>query len=280
MDPAHTSGDPELGTTVEAAGVRTNIHDRGNGETVVLIHGSGPGVTAWANWRLTIPALERQFRVVAPDIVGFGFTERPAGVTYDLTTWCGHLEGVLDALGLDEVSLVGNSFGGALALAFTVAHPDRVRRLVLMGSVGIRFPITPALDEVWGYEPSLEAMRRLLDLFAYDRSLVTDELAEMRYRASLRPGVQEAYRQMFPPPRQRWVDALATSEEAIATLAQPTLVIHGREDRVIPPACSWRLFELIPRAELHMFGRCGHWTQIEHADRFNRLVADFLAVRD
>jgi pimeloyl-ACP methyl ester carboxylesterase len=271
-----TTSDPELGRWVDAGGIRTNVHDRGRGDPVVLLHGSGPGVSAWANWRLTIPALERHFRVVAPDIVGFGFTERPTGVTYDLATWRRHLGAVLDALGLDRVHLVGNSFGGALALAFAIDQPERVDRLVLMGSVGLRFPITPGLDEVWGYEPSVEAMRRLLDLFAYDRSLVTDELAELRYRASIRPGAHEAYRQMFPAPRQRWVDALASPEEAIAGLAQPTLVIHGREDRVIPPTCSQRLFGLIPRAELHMFGRCGHWTQIEHADRFNRLVADFL----
>lgn len=272
-----TAQDPEIGTWVDAGGIRTNVHDRGAGEPVVLLHGSGPGVSAWANWRLTIPALEPRFRVIAPDIVGFGFTERPAGITYDLATWRRHLAGLLDALGLGTVSLVGNSFGGALALSFAIAQPERVRRLVLMGSVGLRFPITEALDLVWGYEPSIDNMRRLLDIFVYNRDLVSDDLAELRYRASARPGVQEAYRQMFPAPRQRWVDALASPEEAIASLPQPTLVVHGREDRVIPPTCSQRLFGLIPRAELHMFGRCGHWTQIEHADRFNRLVADFLS---
>lgn len=272
-----TTENPEIGITVDAGGIRTNVHDRGSGPNVVLLHGSGPGVSAWANWRLTIPALERQFRVIAPDIVGFGFTERPAGITWNLSTWCRHLHALLDALDVAQADLVGNSFGGALALAFTIAHPDRVRRLVLMGSVGIRFTITPALDEVWGYRPSVEAMKRLLELFVYDQSLATSDLAELRYRASLRPGAQEAYEQMFPAPRQRWVDALASPEHEIAALNQPALVIHGREDRVIPPSCSQRLFALIPRAELHMFGRCGHWTQIEHADRFNRIVGDFLA---
>lgn len=272
-----TGQDPEIGTWIDAGGIRTNVHDRGTGEPVVLLHGSGPGVSAWANWRLTLPALEPRFRVIAPDIVGFGFTERPAGITYDLGTWRRHLTDLLDAFGLASVSLVGNSFGGALALSFAIAQPERVRRLVLMGSVGLRFPITEELDLVWGYEPSIDNMRRLLDIFVHNRELVSDDLAELRYRASVRPGVQEAYRQMFPAPRQRWVDALASPEEAIASLPQPTLVVHGREDRVIPPTCSQRLFGLIPQAELHMFGRCGHWTQIEHADRFNRLVVDFLS---
>ncbi|HYH20604.1 MAG TPA: alpha/beta hydrolase [Azospirillum sp.] len=268
---------PEIGRTVTAAGLATNLHDAGSGDSVVLIHGSGPGVSAWANWRLTIPHLAQRFRVVAPDMAGFGFTERRPDASYGLDGWVEHAIGVLDALGLERVHLVGNSFGGALALALTIRHPARVRRLVLMGSVGVPFPITPGLDTVWGYEPSIEAMRGLLDLFAYDRTLVNDELAELRYRASVRPGFQESFSAMFPAPRQRWVDAMASAEDDIRRITQPTLIVHGREDKVIPPATSQRLFELIPDAQLHMFGRCGHWTQIEHARRFNALVTDFFA---
>jgi 2-hydroxymuconate-semialdehyde hydrolase len=119
-------------------------------------------------------------------------------------------------------------------------------------------------------------MRQMLDIFAFDRSLVNDELAELRYRASTQPGVQEAYASMFPAPRQRWVDAMATDESRLAALRQPTLIVHGREDRIIPLESSLRLLQIIPRARLHVFGQCGHWTQIEHAAEFNRLIADFL----
>jgi 2-hydroxymuconate-semialdehyde hydrolase len=119
-------------------------------------------------------------------------------------------------------------------------------------------------------------MRKLLDIFAYDRTLVNDELAELRYKASIRPGFQESFSSMFPAPRQAGIDALASDESEIAKLVQPALLIHGREDKVIPAEASRRLFELLPNAELHMFGKCGHWTQIEHTERFNMLVADFL----
>ena len=108
---------PEIGASLDAAGISTNIHIRGQGPPLLLLHGSGPGVSAWANWRLSIPALEGHFRVLAPDIVGFGYTERPVGITYDLATWRRHLEGVVDAAGLVEFSIVGNFIGGALALA-------------------------------------------------------------------------------------------------------------------------------------------------------------------
>ena len=267
---------PELGSVIRAGRIDTNVHDVGEGQPVLMIHGSGPGVSAWANWRLSMGPLSRTKRVIAPDMVGFGFTERPPGITYGKSVWLQQLADLLDALQIQKTDIVGNSFGGGLAIAFAIRYPERVRRMVLMGSVGLSFPITAGLDSVWGYEPSLENMRRLLDIFAYDRDLVSDELAELRYKASIRPGFQESFSAMFPAPRQKGVELLASDEAAIAKLTHPSLIIHGREDKVIPPDVSRRLFELLPNAELHMFGKCGHWTQIEHAERFNMLVADFL----
>lgn len=268
---------PEIGQSVKTGLFHTNLHDVGSGSPVVLVHGSGPGVSAWANWRLAIPVLSRRFRVIAPDIVGFGFTERPEGIRYTLDTWVEHAISVLDALGLERVDLVGNSFGGALSLAVAIRHPRRVRRLVLMGAAGTSFQLTPALDEAWGYRPSIVNMRRLLDTFAYDRSLVSDELAELRYHAASRPGIQEAYEAMFPAPRQRWIESLAAPQDKVRALPHETLILHGREDQVLPLSSSQKLFEMIERSQLHVFGRCGHWTQIEHADRFNQLVDNFLS---
>ena len=267
---------PEIARSVQAAGITTNYHDVGDGFPALFIHGSGPGVSAWANWRLVMPALSERLRVIAPDMAGFGFSERPAGIRYDLDTWVAQAIGLLDALGLEQADVVGNSFGGALALAMAIRHPQRVRRLVLMGSVGVPFDITEGLDAVWGYTPSFENMRRIMDYFAWDRSLVNDELAELRYRASIRPGFQETFGAMFPAPRQRWVDALASREEDILALPHETLIVHGRDDRVIPLLTSLTLAEWIDRSQLHVYGRCGHWTQIEHAARFAKLVGDFL----
>lgn len=275
--PSAPAANPEIGETVDVDGIRTNYHDEGSGAPVVLVHGSGPGVSAWANWRLTLPSLSPRFRVLAPDVLGFGHTDRPASTVYDLDTWTAHLVGFLDALELPRVSIVGNSFGGALALSLATRHPDRVDRLVLMGTAGVPFDLTPGLDAVWGFEPSMPAMRDLLDVFAHDRTLVTDELARLRLDAATRPGVHEAYRSMFPAPRQAGVDGLVVDEALLRRLPHRTLVVHGRDDRVIPLATSLRLVELIDDAQLHVFGRCGHWVQIEQADEFTRLVANFLA---
>ena len=267
---------PEVGRFVEAGGVRTNYHEAGSGAPVILIHGSGPGVSAWANWRLTLPALAERLHAYAYDQVGFGYTALPAAPRYGLEGWVAHLLAFMRAVGIERAHLVGNSMGASVALATAVTHPEVVDRLVVMGATGVRFPLTPELDAVWGYTPSLDNMRRLLDIFAYDRALVTDELAELRYRASVRPGMQEALASMFPAPRQQGVDALAAYEERLGEIQAPTLVIHGREDRVIPLATGLRLLELIDNAQLHVFPHCGHWTQIEHTAAFNRLVRDFL----
>jgi pimeloyl-ACP methyl ester carboxylesterase len=272
-----TGENPEIGATADANGIKTNYLEAGTGDPVVLIHGSGPGVTSYANWRLVLPALAENFRVVAPDMVGFGFSERPANIEYGVQTWADQVVGLMDTLELPKAHLVGNSFGGAIALRIATQHPDRVGKLVLMGSMGVPFPITEGLERVWGYEPSFENMRKVLDVFAYSRDLVNDELAEVRYRGSIQPGFQESFAAMFPAPRQRWVEAMCTPEDDIRRLPHRTLIVHGREDQVIPVQTSLRLMELIDNADLSVFSHCGHWSMIERTEDFNRNVSEFFS---
>jgi pimeloyl-ACP methyl ester carboxylesterase len=277
MEQSMTTGEnPEIGATADANGIKTNYLEAGKGDPVVLIHGSGPGVTSYANWRLVLPALAENFRVLAPDMVGFGFSERPANIEYGLQTWADQVVGLMDTLDLPKAHLIGNSFGGAIALRVAAQHPDRVGKLVLMGSMGVPFPITEGLDRVWGYEPSFENMRKVLDVFAYSRDLVNDELAEVRYRGSIQPGFQESFAAMFPAPRQRWVEAMCTPDDDIRRLPHRTLIVHGREDQVIPVQTSLRLMELIDNADLSVFSHCGHWSMIERTEDFNRSVSEFL----
>lgn len=272
-----SDSNPEIGLNIIAAGLRTNFHDSGgDGPPLLLIHGSGAGVSAWANWRVTIPALSPQHRVIAPDMVGFGFTERPKEYQYTMENWITHAIAVMDTLGLEKFSLIGNSFGGALALGIAIRYPERVEKLILMGSVGVPFELTEGLDKVWGYTPSLENMKEVMTFFAYNQSLMTDELAEVRYRASIQAGFQESFARMFPAPRQQWIDAMTFSDDEIQSITCPTLITHGREDLVIPAANAHHLFSLIENSQLHLFGKCGHWAQIEHADTFNKLVSSFL----
>jgi pimeloyl-ACP methyl ester carboxylesterase len=235
-------------------------------------------VTAWANWRLTLPHLaESGFHVFAFDLVGFGYTAHQAGVHYGMKQWLDHLIAFIeDVVPGKKANVVGNSLGGALTIALAARRPDLLERMVLMGSAGLSFPLTKGLDLVWGYEPSEGAMRSLIvDYFAYDGSFVTDDLVKARYQASIQPGFQEQYASLFPAPRQRWIESIATPEDEIKAIRIPALLFHGREDKVIPLEVSYRLLSLISDAQLHVFGRCGHWTQVERAADFNALVAHF-----
>lgn len=270
------ANDPEIGLRLEHGPFTTNYHDVGEGPPVLLIHGSGPGVTAFANWRLVMPQLAKSHRVIAPDVVGFGYTSHADGGPPDREQWVEQLTSLLDSLGIDTVSLVGNSFGGALSLWFATAHPERVERIVLMGSVGAPFELTKGLDKVWGYEPSVEAMEELLTYFVHDRSLLPAELGEMRFRASDKPGAQERWSSLFPAPRQRWIDAFTVDREQLAALTNPVLLVHGRDDQVIPLDTSLYLLDAIDDATLHVYPHTGHWVQIERAADFAGLVERFL----
>jgi pimeloyl-ACP methyl ester carboxylesterase len=274
QDPADRN--PAIGQDVEANGIRTNYLEAGSGDThVVLVHGSGPGVTSYANWRGVLPALGEHFHVVAPDMVGFGYSDRPEGVQYSLDTWADQTLGVMDALGIEKAHLVGNSFGGGIALRLATRNPDRVNKLVLMGSMGVDFELTEGLDAVWGYDGTLDGMKKVMGYFAYDKSLTSGDLAQARYEGATQPGFQEAFSSMFPAPRQRWVDSMAVPDKEISALPHRTLIVHGREDKVIPLSNSYKLEELLDNADLAVFSHCGHWSMIERRDDFNRLVRDF-----
>ncbi|MEH7482435.1 alpha/beta hydrolase [Neobacillus drentensis] len=268
----------EKGKFINAGGIQTHYHESGEGEPVLLIHGSGPGVSAWANWRLVFPILSKQYKLYAPDVVGFGYTERSENIQYSVDVWVEHMISFIETMNLEKISIIGNSMGGALALHIANRRPDLVKKLILMGSVGIEFPISKELDAVWGYMPSIENMRKLISTFSYDQSAArNDDLVELRYQASMEEGFQEAFSAMFPAPRQRQVNDLALTEGQLREITVPVLLIHGREDRIIPlEKTSWKMSQLIPKAELHVFSECGHWTQIEKTQPFVNQVVDFL----
>jgi len=269
---ADSAGDGRA-SMVDAFDIQTNYHDRGAGAPVLLLHGSGPGVSAWTNWKRVIPALSDRFRVIAPDMAGFGYTERRADLQYDIKLWVKHLIGILDALGLEKVSLVGNSFGGSLALAAAARFADRFDRLVLMGAPCDKFMMTPGLRAGWDYTPGRENMRATMAHFPYDPAFITDELVEDRYQASLIPGAQEGLRKLLAKPNEEGDTPLSgMPESVVANIAHPTLVLHGREDRVIPVEMGLRLGRAMPNAQFHMFGRCGHWVQAERFDDFVALT--------
>jgi pimeloyl-ACP methyl ester carboxylesterase len=262
---------------IDAGGIETSYLEAGSGETVLMLHGSGPGVSALANWQHNIPTLAQRFRILAPDIVGFGATERPHDIIYSLRTWTDHVWAFLDAHDIQRTAIVGNSLGGRIALQMAADRPDRITKMVLMGAPGVGMALTDGLAALRAYEPSHVAMRDLLrNYFAVDPALITDELVDIRYQASITDGAFEAYRAMFFDPRHAGSE-LGITEDEVRAITTPALLIHGREDKVVPVQVSVTMLGLLPNADLHVFSACGHWTQIERADEFSALVTDYLA---
>ena len=209
-------------------------------------------------------------------MVGFGFSDRPEGIQYSLQTWADQTVGVMDALGIEKAHLVGNSFGGVDRAAHRHPAPGPRRQAGADGQHGraVRDHRGHSI-RVWGYEPPFEDMRKVLDVFAYSRELVNEELAQVRYEGSIEPGFQEAFSSMFPAPRQRWVEAMVTPDEEIRKLPHRTLIVHGREDQVIP------VDQLLPPLGTDRQARPGGvlplraLVEIERNADFNRLVRDF-----
>jgi len=268
---------------LDVAGVSTAVIDTGTPEGAVappllLLHGSGPGVTGTANWRPVIPALSADRRVIAPDQLGFGETATGQARTYGRAAWTAHALGVMDILGIETFDVIGNSMGGAIALSIAAARPQTLRRIVLMGSMGVAMALPAGLNSVWGYTPGVEQMRQTIGLFAYNRALITDQLVEMRYQASLDPPVRDSWDAMFPEPRQRWVDDLALSGAELTAVTAPVLLVHGRDDRVVPwRESSAQLVDLLPNSQLHVISGCGHWTMIEKTAEFLSVVQPFIS---
>ena len=262
-----------------------NRSGEGNDEAILFLHGSGPGATGWSNWQFALPALGERFDCLAPDLIGYGKSghpdDPPQGVAPWLETWVEQQIELLDSLDLRKVHVVGNSMGGGLTLHLLHRHPDRFDRVVLMGTMGPPHQITDWLDQLWGFydDPSEERMAEAISWFVYDPDAVGGDLeaiAEERYPAAMDENVRRSFAAMFPPPRQKHVDDLVLPDLAFQRMDHPVLLIHGRDDGIIPLETSQYLLERLPNVQMHVFGQARHWTMIEHAAAFNQLLEDFL----
>ena len=261
---------------INVNGIRTRYITSGDGEPIIMLHGGGAGVSGQHNWERSMgPLAAAGYSVFAPEIAGFGMSDKPKSA-YSVSGKIDHIQGFIDAMCFDKVCLVGNSMGGRISLWITVNRPEQVRRLILMGPGGMQFETTPALKQTFGYTPSREKMRAMMETFCYDPTIVSDEQVELRYQMSLQPGAQEAY-EGFAKSRKEPADvAKLDIEPHLADIKTPTLLLWGKQDPVIPVAVGERMAALLPNVEFEIIDRCGHWIQIEHADRFNQLVIEFL----
>lgn len=258
----------------EVNGVRVHYHDHGAGMPLVLIHGSGPGAYGWANFSRNVAPLAERFRVICLDLPGFGRSDmKPAGVPIP-GWWAEVVGGLLDALDIERAHFIGNSLGGMITLKLALTRPERVARMV--PPVFTPWP-TEGIKSILGYYegngPSLERLRAFAQQFVYDPRALTDELLRQRLERSLDPRIVANPPMRLTPGtvlEELWRDP------GLTRLPHETLMVWGREDRVLPLDSAFVLLKQIPRARLWVLPQCGHWAQWEHAEEFNATVARFL----
>ena len=269
--------------TIDTDAGQLHYHEAGDGPPLLLLHGSGPGVSAWSNFGENLPAFAAHFRTIALDFPGFGISH--SCEDNPLMAAPGAVTDLLDALGLESVSILGNSMGGNVAARVAATQRERVERLVTIGGIGVAL-FSPSPHEgvkllvQFVEDPTRERLVAWMESMVFDPAVLTEELVEQRWRTANEPGALDDVRRMFNP------KVLAAMRRAplgapdqVATLARitaPTLVTWGRDDRVTPLDGVLLPMRVIRNCEVHVFPDCGHWAMIERRAEFERVVLEFL----
>ncbi|MFF9868817.1 alpha/beta fold hydrolase [Streptomyces sp. NPDC013953] len=275
---------------LDVAGKKIFVAETGDGPPVLLLHGGGPGTSGVPSYHRNIGALAEEFRVVVPDLPGYGRSTKGVDASDPVGYLADTVRGLLDELGLDRAHLVGHSYGGACALRLALDTPERVGRMVLLGPGGVgttRSLPTPGLTALLNYytgdgpsRPKLERFVR--EYLVVDATEISDQDIDDRYRASIDPEV------VASPPLRRpsgrgalrtvWRTDV-TRDRRLGRLPVPTLVLWGARDKVNRPRGGRMLAERMPDCDLYTVANTGHWVQFERAELFNRLCSGFLAGR-
>ncbi|KEF54126.1 2-hydroxy-6-ketonona-2,4-dienedioic acid hydrolase [Exophiala aquamarina CBS 119918] len=270
--------------TINENGAILQVHynDCGKGEeTVIMLHGSGPGASGWANFHRNVePLVKARYRVLLIDFPGWGKSDSIVNSESRAALNARVVKAIVDELRLSKVHLVGNSMGGHSSVAFTLEYPEYVGKLVLLGGgtggVSLFAPMpTEGMKRVTELyrNPTLENLKKFNDIFVYDSSALTEDLLQLRLENMLsRKDHLENFLKSSILNSKQFPDVTPI----LPDIQKETLIIWGRQDRVMPVDGALRLAAGIPNSEVHLFNKCGHWAQWEHADRFNDIVIGFL----
>jgi len=260
-------------------------HDVGEGAPLFMLHGSGPGVTAWLNFGNNLPVFAKRFRCIVPDLPGYGASSGIEGNPFEQTIKA--ILFLMDELGIDKAAFVGNSFGGLMAAQLAAHHGERVTRLVTIGGIGVPlfnpFPYE-GIERLADFveKPTREQIVLWLRSMVYDKSLLTDELIDLRMRTATTDEALATNRKIYSRENLAAMAAGMAGPDSVQNFAYlpkiqcPTLLTWGRDDRVTPLDGALIPMRLIPNVELHVFPKCGHWAMIEQKEAFERTVLAFL----
>jgi len=253
---------------------RFHYYDEGNGDVVVFLHGSGTGASGHTNFKNNFSALrDAGFRVILPDLPGYGFSSKPEDEIYSLEYFNKKLIELLDALKVQKFSLIGNSLGGALSLGLALEHSSRVQKLILMAPGGVEnrevydsMPgIKKLLSDFLGGNMDQEKIEGLLELFPYDKSIISKEMVDERMEILPLMNTQVMASMDIP-----------NMESELSSITQPVLAFWGMNDQFIPISGAMKIGDGCPNAQIMLFSQCGHWVMIEREQVFNNACINFL----
>jgi 4,5:9,10-diseco-3-hydroxy-5,9,17-trioxoandrosta-1(10),2-diene-4-oate hydrolase len=266
--------------------ITIHYNEAGEGDKVLIaLHGSGPGVSGWSNFKGNLPAFAQNFRTLLIDQPGFGWSDKPEieGSTW---TYCARaVKGLMDKLGIEKAHFLGNSYGGAVATRFTLNYPESVDKVLLMGPGGVAHVLF-STDPTEGIRvlrefltsPTKETLERFVRVMVWDQKVATPELIEERWQTVNNPETLFGFRQaaMPDPAKAREYREENDLWRYLEKINHQVLLVWGRDDRVIPLDAAFLALRRLRNSRLHVFARCGHWAQVEKRDEFNRLAVDFL----
>ena len=260
-------------------GINTHYYEAGAGEALILLHGGGAGADSFGNWRGCLARFAEHYHVHAVDMIGFGFTDKPAPEDYPYTQQARneHIIALIETLGLASVNLIGNSMGGCTSMGVAVERPDLVNKLVLMGSAGVRAPITDELKAIMNYDYTTDGMVRIVRGLTNPDFVFDDELVNYRHGLSIREDTRQAYNAVMGRIREQ--GGLYYEDEYMARITHKTLVVNGKLDKVVPLGSAYRLLELIEHSWGYIIPACGHWAMIEKTEQFTDASLSFLKSR-
>ena len=241
---------------------------------MVFVHGSGPGASGYSNFKLNAPVLAQAgYRVLVPDLPGFGYSAKPTDIDYTTDFFVRHLIGLLDALGIEQCALVGNSLGGAVCIRAALDHPQRVEKLVLMAPGGIEeletYMAMPAMARMIANFTSgaldREGLRNILETLVFDPAVVTDALVDERHAIA-----------QTQPPEVLGRMRIPNMEAELHLITCPVLAFWGMDDEMLPAGGGRKILKACRPSRLIEVADCGHWVMVEHARMFNATCLDFL----
>ena len=261
---------------IDIHGVNTHYYEAGAGEALILLHGGGAGADSFGNWRGCLTRFAEHYHVYAVDMIGFGCTDKPDPEHYSYTQQARnqHIIAVIETLGLASVNLIGNSMGGCTSMGVAIERPDLVNKLVLMGSAGVRAPITDELKSIMNYDYTTDGMVRIVRGLTNPEFRFDEELVNYRHSLSIQDDTRQAYNAVMGWIREQ--GGLYYEEDYITRVTQETLVVNGKLDKVVPLSSAYKLLELINNSWGYIIPGCGHWAMIEKPAQFIAATLSFL----